>query len=467
MLFVVNCVTKAQNFRQGAEFDQDKYEQQASVSLLASRDSSKLPAKVDLSGYCPIPGSQGKFGTCTSWATAYHARTILEGINQRELGAARANREAFSPSFIYNQIRKKSGCQNGTSIEDAMILLKTSGALKASVIKFNCSFNDWGRYDDIVRPHTIYDFLRLHDLYDNNKVQQVKKALAAKQPVVIGMHLTNSFQKIKSDGFYKPNSVDRGIEIDRAFFDADKYSGHAMTVVGYDDNKGRHGAFHVINSWGSKWGQRGFCWIEYVDFNRFVVQSFSMIDKPKYTADLRGSVILETSKIKTMNGVFDAKQKAYRLAKIYPKKTKFRIYLKNTSPIYLYAFGFDQTSKFFNVFPHKPSVSPYIPYENVHVPIPDEEHFIELDGNAGRNDLCVIFSVKPLPIEKILKDLKKRGKQIRDDKIPLYDAVSQVLKIHGHSVVAEKNTGFKFNKFEFNSKRLDETCVPLIIKFAN
>jgi hypothetical protein len=36
--------------------------------------------------------------------------------------------------------------------------------------------------------------------------------------------------------------------------------GHALTIVGYDDNKQ---IFIVANSWGSTWGDKGFCYIPY------------------------------------------------------------------------------------------------------------------------------------------------------------------------------------------------------------
>ena len=45
------------------------------------------------------------------------------------------------------------------------------------------------------------------------------------------------------------------------------YGGHAMTLVGYDDSKrspnGDVGAFKLINSWGTSWGERGYGWISY------------------------------------------------------------------------------------------------------------------------------------------------------------------------------------------------------------
>jgi len=42
--------------------------------------------------------------------------------------------------------------------------------------------------------------------------------------------------------------------------------GHAVTMVGYDDNKITHdgtGAFRLVNSWGTGWGNGGFFWMSY------------------------------------------------------------------------------------------------------------------------------------------------------------------------------------------------------------
>ncbi len=36
-----------------------------------------------------------------------------------------------------------------------------------------------------------------------------------------------------------------------------------MVVIGYNDTKN---AFKVMNSWGTKWGDNGFAWIDYANF---------------------------------------------------------------------------------------------------------------------------------------------------------------------------------------------------------
>ena len=42
---------------------------------------------------------------------------------------------------------------------------------------------------------------------------------------------------------------------------------HAVTIIGYNDTLTTHdgpGAFKMINSWGTGWGQSGFWWMSYV-----------------------------------------------------------------------------------------------------------------------------------------------------------------------------------------------------------
>jgi hypothetical protein len=347
-----------------------------------------------------------------------------------------------------------------------LLLMKEQGCLKAAILQFDCDFNDWEHYEEVSRPYVIKDYLRLHPPYANNKVLPVKKALLAGQPVIIGMHLTASFHRIGSDGWYRPTDEDRQTDLAKVVSER-RYSGHAMTVVGYDDKRGRHGAVQIINSWGSGWADGGFCWVEYADFNRFVAQSFSMIGQALYKETLAGHFLLETEKGARMRGKFDPDRMCYRLAEKHPAGTRFRIYLKNEKPVYLYAFGFDQTARTFDVFPHQPDVSPFIPYDKAHVPIPDDDHFIEIDAVQQRNDLCVLYSVKELPVAKLREQLEARGRQILDGHIPLRSSVTELLDKLGYSAAPEDQTNFLGDDFSFQAKRATEVCVPVILEFGS
>jgi len=240
-----------------------------------------------------------------------------------------------------------------------------------------------------------------------------------------------------------------------------------MTVVGYDDRKGTNGAVQIINSWGPGWADNGYCWVEYADFNRFVAHSFSMIGAPAYNETLSGSFILETERGERMHARFDPEREAYRLAKKHPAKTRFRIYLKNDTPVFLYAFGFDQTTKTFDVFPHHQDTSPFVPYHESHIPIPDDEHFIQIDDVQARNDLCVIYSTEELPIAELKARLQARGDRIVEDNLPLRTAVEEELIALSSLPVPADHITWQPQEFSFTAKRASEVCVPIILEFGN
>ena len=41
---------------------------------------------------------------------------------------------------------------------------------------------------------------------------------------------------------------------------------HDVMIVGWDDTKGKSGAWKVQNSWGTSWGLSGYCWMEYTSW---------------------------------------------------------------------------------------------------------------------------------------------------------------------------------------------------------
>ena len=48
--------------------------------------------------------------------------------------------------------------------------------------------------------------------------------------------------------------------------------GHALCVVGYDDNVGG-GAFKIANSWGKNWGKSGHAFISFSDMEKLIKQN--------------------------------------------------------------------------------------------------------------------------------------------------------------------------------------------------
>lgn len=85
-------------------------------------------------------------------------------------------------------------------------------------------------------------------------VDAIKSALYSYGPLVTTMNVYTDFFSYKS-GIYS--------------FTSGRYEGgHAVLIVGYDDNAG--GYFVVKNSWGTGWGEGGFFNIAYSQLNRTV-----------------------------------------------------------------------------------------------------------------------------------------------------------------------------------------------------
>ena len=103
-------------------------------------------------------------------------------------------------------------------------------------------------------------------------VQGIKQNLAQGAPVVIGAMVTESFQYMKGSRCWQPEGGDRVL------------GGHAMCVVGYDDSK-EGGAFKIMNSWGSDWGDRGFGWVRYREFKGFCKEAYGLHPLPRKQAD--------------------------------------------------------------------------------------------------------------------------------------------------------------------------------------
>jgi cathepsin L len=84
-------------------------------------------------------------------------------------------------------------------------------------------------------------------------VMRTKQALLRYGPLGTGVLCTEKFLAYQG-GLYK----EPGAKIPSG-----ARTNHAVIIVGWDDNRAAHGAWKIKNTWGAKWGEEGFMWIEY------------------------------------------------------------------------------------------------------------------------------------------------------------------------------------------------------------
>ncbi len=210
------------------------------------QSSTSSETSVDLSKYLPSIRSQGQLGTCTCWAAA-HGKTITEAVG-KNLSPSDLQNDAnrISPRDIWEGIDaslKGANCQ-GTQISLALDVLQRRGALTwpdSPYESLSCAVSAKPGSSES-QKHKIRYYRKIEQ-----SVAAIKASLKNKIPIVIGAGINSTVW----------GSYGGQIMADASWAGTD---GHAMLIVGFDDTKN---AFKVANSWGSTWGQSGYCWIDY------------------------------------------------------------------------------------------------------------------------------------------------------------------------------------------------------------
>ncbi len=213
-----------------------------------------LPSKIDFSKEMPPVVNQGRQNSCVGFSVGYYTKSYYEYKKNKwkydtPMYGGKGE-HVFSPAYIYNQINR--GMDNGSYFHDALNLVVQKGASPWAYMPYK--ENDYlsqptESVHKIARKFKALSYKRI----PFNDLNAIKSELAKGKPVIFGMEIDDNFYQLKSEVYDQPGGK--------------KYGGHAMTLVGYDDNKrsprGYIGAFKVINSWGNYWGDDGYGWISY------------------------------------------------------------------------------------------------------------------------------------------------------------------------------------------------------------
>ena len=445
-VFILFANLSAQTpFGLGLIIDSAKYSAVPQNTKLMRGDYAELPDAISLRKFSPVPGYQGQYGTCAGWATAYAARTILDA-EKFKLSAKEIESKKYSPSFVYNQIRMDKNCRSGSYLTDALELVKKQGGLYLSEFEYDCDrqVNDTDR--QIAKSRTIIDYRLIGSKQKGNTSLYVKKSLSEMKPVVMAMEVPNSF--FSAGELWTPDSSDYKVW----------NQGHAIAVIGYD-NKKFGGAFELMNSWGQSWGKDGFCWVKYSDLDYFCKFAYELIDystRDTNAIDIAGSIQFKENNNEIM--LTDFKGKSFMTRESYPSGTLFEVRISNNEPAYVYAFACDTTNEMVNIFPQNEKVSPFLPYKQNNIAIPDEDSYMELDTVKGTNYYCFLYSLEPVSIQEIFRKMKERT---GDFKSRLFDAL-------GDKVIEFSNIKFSnYGKIEFAGRSKGKSMLPVVMELRH
>ena len=156
-------------------------------------------------------------------------------------------RHKLSPQPILDYTQRHAGGNSGAAFD---VLLK-HGTASFSAYKYTGHPGKLRK--DIPTRYRAIAWGRVGRGPGKIRVEEVRLALLRHGPLTVDLFSTPAFKKYKTGVFaehYKPGA------------DQPKHN-HEVLLLGWDDKRGRHGAWYIKNSWGDKWGEGGYCWIEY------------------------------------------------------------------------------------------------------------------------------------------------------------------------------------------------------------
>ena len=224
------------------------------------------PLQIDHSSKMSPVKHQGNLGTCVSFAAASmkeyqekieHDKEVVAGKNYR-----RDKEYNYSEQWLYWNCKKIDGIPDseGTYIRTVMRVLKNIGVPTEKAWPYTDDPINIGKpkswSDMVARWATIGSYWGISNLTE-------MKAALIDGPVLIGVPVFIEWAKPVGGIVNYPANPSK------------RYGGHAICVVGYDDNKQM---IKFKNSWSKFWGDRGYGYLPYRYINDFLWSAWAARD---------------------------------------------------------------------------------------------------------------------------------------------------------------------------------------------
>jgi hypothetical protein len=217
-------------------------------------DTAPLPTTIDYTSEIKIRDS-GAEGSVVGQALA----------SALEFQISKATHESprISARFLYYAARKTGGlnvdADTGAQIKDGIKVLEHDGAVKESVWPYSP-----GKFGEKPPPDLgNAERFRIRDARQLSTLRDVKLALENNGPVVMGITVFEGMmnQTTAKSGIV-PLPRDKELVV----------GGHAIVIVGYDDNTKR---VKFANSWGTMWGVNGFGYLPYEYVEKYMTDAWT------------------------------------------------------------------------------------------------------------------------------------------------------------------------------------------------
>ncbi len=458
-------------FAQGLKFDPVQF---SKLPKAPTTDGSKsiitLPFKVDLTRNVPTILRQDKTDlTCLAFSTTVYAiGTQRAAATNSTNSSTNLQNFALSPIHAFANVSNQN-CSQGLGLEVIANFLKEKGGIPYRVFdgiqctdprvtKFMKSKEGLTRVKEV---QLVFNIDTKRD--DGNLLFDIKKHLFEKRPVVVGIPFNASFRTLpRSNPYYVPKSAKL------------EDTGHAVTIIGYDDNKQ---AFKLANSYGPEWCEDGFFWMHYTDFMTHAYGGFVMQLYPEQPMD--GT----TTTTKTLGGKFEFKSITptstglsivsetprhlsggqYELnRKNWKVGQQFQLFVENTNQNErICVFSINDKNEINIHWPRDITYNEQVfglgesdlAGPNARIVIPGSESALIIE-ETGTDYLCILYGLNPIKSE-----LQSVLKKIQSSSGPMLQRVQIALG----SRLAKDHVTYSPNKMEVEATPTQGDIVPIVL----
>lgn len=233
------------------------------------------PDKIDLTTSMFFPtiiGDQGSVNACGPFATAYYQFTYE--ANKLNNTASNSYQTIYSPKYVYNYLT--FGKDRGTSLLDCYGVLKNFGCLTMEQFPYRnedgtIDYIEWSTDTEAKRnalSTRVYS-IRTTNISNSSTSTPILYTGSSALTRITDLLANGKVLVARTECTWK-SKPGYGKDASKCVaFRCSKGSGHAVTIVGYDDNvqcdvngngvieNCEKGAFKVVNSWGEKFSYAG------------------------------------------------------------------------------------------------------------------------------------------------------------------------------------------------------------------
>jgi Papain family cysteine protease len=436
----------------------------ADYELYGSKFGDDMPLEFSLKSYCPTPNDQNKYRktpSCVGQALGYGAMTIMYALHNKIMDKNRINEGAFSALFSYNQATQNN-CL-AISFEQVFKVLKDKG----NVLFRN--FDNNPTYDCYKKPiaaqnmeaknYRVKEMMKLFELDPNSNKKDkklkynIQKSITSGIPVVVGMRFPQNFETFKGNGYYIPGNTPLEIS-------------HGMVVIGYDAT-----GLELMNSYGTNWGDKGFCKMKYADFLKHCYRAYQLVFDKKEVAPVTPPLKAAFEFRTPENGVMIPLEFALNEGKYYQMVRKstfgqqFQLAaLDLQANKCLYIFSCNPAGKVQLHFPKKGTdnkfeVSPLNPYENASLIFPAPKRAFTKQ-EEGTDYLFVLYSLKEYDSEMINKCLNEMEQLSGRSAVEKFEQAFKSILLDSKNIQYDTNNPLKPS---FVTPKTDK-MIPIILK---